>query len=211
MARLAVLASGNGGNFEALVQAIRLRNEEGMPSESRALESRRQRVHDCAVLIYDRKAAFAAERARRLSVPAHYVPYFQRGAEEAESQIAAILKREEADLIALAGFMRILSPAFVSAFRERIVNIHPSLLPAWPGAHAIQRAYEAGALEFGATVHFVDEGMDTGRPIARESFQRGKAESLEEVEARVHEVEHRIYPGAVLSLLDAIDEAKENS
>lgn len=196
MARLAVLASGNGSNFEALVRALRDRAEAPGQPASR---------HECVLLLYDRKAAYAAERAAHLGVPAHYVSYYQRDAAEAEVALAAALAASGADLLALAGFMRLLSPAFVAARRGRIVNVHPSILPAWPGAHAIARAYEAGALEFGVTVHFVDEGMDTGARIASEAFERESNESVEEVEARVHAVEHRIYPRAVLSLLDGIE------
>lgn len=191
-----MLASGNGSNFEAIVEALRGRVAAGPAAGPR---------HDCVLLIYDRKAAFAAERATRLGVPARYLSYYKREASEAEAEIETALEAAGAELVALAGFMRLLSPAFVAARRGRIVNVHPAVLPAWPGAHAIARAYEAGSLEFGVTVHYVDEGMDTGSRIASESFARREGESLDEVEARVHEVEHRIYPAAVLSLLDAIE------
>jgi phosphoribosylglycinamide formyltransferase-1 len=198
VAKLAVLASGNGGNFEALVRALCARAECGMP----LCEGPR---HECVLLAYDRKAAFAAERAARLRVPARYVGYYKREAGTAEAELTAALDEAGADLVALAGFMRLLSPAFVASRRGRIVNVHPSLLPAWPGAHAITRAYDAGETEFGVTVHFVDEGMDTGAIIAQEAFARARGESVGEVEARVHEVEHRIYPKAVLALLDGIE------
>jgi phosphoribosylglycinamide formyltransferase, formyltetrahydrofolate-dependent len=191
VARLAVLASGNGSNFEALVEAISTRE--------------RGPRHECVVLLYDRKAAFAAERAARLGIPARYVSYYKRDASEAEAELGEALDAARADLVALAGFMRLLSSSFVAARRGRIVNVHPSMLPAWPGAHSIQRAYDSGSAEFGVTVHFVDEGMDTGARIVSESFMKGPGESVEEVEARVHAIEHRIYPSAVLSLLDRID------
>lgn len=197
MARLAVLASGNGGNFEALVRALRERPDNEGPR------------HECVLLAYDRKTAFAAERAVALGVPARYVSYYKRAAVEAEAELAASLSVAGAELVALAGFMRLLSPQFVAARSGRIVNVHPSILPAWPGAHAIARAYDAGSCEFGVTVHYVDEGMDTGAPIAFEAFERESGERVDEVEARVHAVEHRIYPKAILSLLDAI-EAERN-
>jgi formyltetrahydrofolate-dependent phosphoribosylglycinamide formyltransferase len=197
MARLAVLASGNGGNFEALVCALRVRPDNEGPR------------HECVLLAYDRKAAFAAERAAALGVPSRYVSYYKRDVAEAEAELAASLSIAGAELVALAGFMRLLSPQFVAERRGRIVNVHPSILPAWPGAHAIARAYDAGSREFGVTVHYVDEGMDTGAPIAFEAFARENGESVDEVEARVHAVEHRIYPRAILSLLDAI-EAERN-
>jgi phosphoribosylglycinamide formyltransferase 1 len=190
VSRLAVLASGNGSNFEAIVEALGSRPASDGPR------------HDCVLLVHDRKAAYAALRAKRLGVPARYVTYFQREAAEAEAEIAAALEEAGAEAVALAGFMRILSGSFVAAWKGALVNVHPSLLPKWPGAHAIERAYRAGEREFGVTVHHVDEGMDTGPIIVQESFAAEPGESLEAVEARVHELEHRIYPRAVIDLLD---------
>lgn len=192
MAKYAVLASGNGGNFEALVRQMRDR-------------------HECVMLVYDRRKAFAAERAARLGVPALYVPYAARGIAEAEKEIAEALARAGAELIALAGFMRLLSPTFVVPRRGRILNIHPSLLPKWPGAHAIARAYEAGEQRFGATVHIVDEGMDTGTVLAQEAFDADPADALESIEARIHDVEHRIYPRVVSAILDALAVARRSA
>lgn len=194
MARLAVLASGNGTNFQALALALR-----GRASSPR---------HDCVLLVYDRKAAYAPRRAEALGIPARYATYYGRPEAEAEAEIAAALDAAGADLVALAGFMRILSPAFVEARAGRIVNIHPSLLPKWPGARAIERAYEAGERVFGATVHYVDAGMDTGPVIESGRFERRAGESLAEVGGRVHRVEHEIYPRVVLRLLDEIDGQK---
>jgi phosphoribosylglycinamide formyltransferase-1 len=194
MSRLAVLASGNGSNFEALAESMRLRAfEKGVPR------------HQCVLLLYDRKAAFAARRAERLGITARYVSYFKRDPEEAEAEIALALEEARIDLVALAGFMRILSPLFVAARRGRIVNVHPSLLPKWPGAHAIERAYHSGEREFGITVHLVDEGMDTGPVIDRECFTARTDETLDEIEAHVHAAEHCVYPRAVLRLLDEIE------
>jgi phosphoribosylglycinamide formyltransferase-1 len=190
VSRLAVLASGNGSNFEAIVEALRARPTAAGPR------------HECVLLVYDRRAAYAAQRARRLGIPSRYVSYYQRDPAEAEAEIAAALAKAEAEAVALAGFMRILSGPFVAARRGRILNVHPSLLPKWPGARAIERAYAAGERGFGVTVHFVDEGMDTGPIIVQESFSAGKDESLEEVETRVHSLEHRIYPRAVIEFLD---------
>lgn len=184
MARLAVLASGNGSNFEALATAARAAG------------------HEVCLLVCDRPDAYAFERARRLSVPAALVPWKGRPREEAESELEAELEAAGADVVALAGFMRLLSPAFVARRRGRLVNVHPSLLPAWPGAHAIERAWEAGDAELGVSVHYVDEGMDTGPLLAQERLGRGP--SLEETEAAVHELEHRLYPRVVIGLLDGL-------
>lgn len=183
MARYAVLASGNGSNFEALVLQLRDR-------------------HDCVLLVHDRRKAYAAERAARLGIPSRYVTYVGRSASEAEAEIAAALAERNVELVALAGFMRLLGPSFVASYRGRILNIHPSLLPKWPGAHAIARAHAAGELRFGASVHLVDEGMDTGPVLAQEAFEIEPSDSLESVEARVHAVEHRIYPRTALTVLD---------
>ena len=195
MARLAVLASGNGSNFQALAEALRARPAEAGPA------------HECVLLIHDRKAAYAAARAGLLGVRALHVGYQDRGRESAEAEMADALSEARVDLVALAGFMRILSPDFVRPREGRIVNIHPSLLPKWPGARAIERAYEAGEREFGATVHSVDEGMDTGPILARASFVAMPGSLLAEIESKVHELEHHIYPRTVIELLDAIDGA----
>ena len=193
MSALAVLASGNGSNFEALALALRSRPLGEGPR------------HECVLLIYDRKAAFAAERAGKLGIPSRHVSYYGREASDAEADISAALDEARADLVALAGFMRMLSPSFVAARADRIVNVHPSLLPKWPGAHAIERAYRSGEREFGATVHFVDEGMDTGRVIDSGSFIAESSETLEEIESRVHGIEHIVYPRAILGILDSLE------
>jgi phosphoribosylglycinamide formyltransferase 1 len=196
VSRLAVLASGNGSNFEALAEALRSRPAAAGPR------------HECVLLVYDRKAAYAAQRAERLGVEARYVAYFGRSAAEAEAEIAAALGGSGAEFVALAGFMRILSGAFVASWKGRLVNVHPSLLPKWPGAHAIERAFGAGDRKFGVTVHYVDEGMDTGPIISQEFFTAEPGDSLETIEAKVHEVEHRMYPRAVLERLDACEAAR---
>jgi phosphoribosylglycinamide formyltransferase 1 len=198
VARLAVLASGNGSNFEAIVEYLR----RGSPRDAARGSAS---PHECVLLLYDRRAAFAATRAARLGVKARYVTYAGRSREEAEAEIEAALEESGTELIALAGFMRLLSPTFVRARYGRIVNVHPSLLPKWPGARAIERAYQAGEREFGVTVHLVDEGMDTGPLVDRASFLASADAGLEAIEAWIHDIEHQIYPKAVAALLDAIE------
>jgi len=228
VARLAVLASGRGTNFQAIVEAMRLRDQahrcevaEGstfrdltgaalldgrIPAGSGgAAAGNVARRHECVLLVHDRKDAMAAVRARDLGVPALHVGYAGRTREEAEAAIDAALRASGADLVALAGFMRILSPAFVARWKGRLVNVHPSLLPLWPGAEAIHRAFAAGERRFGVTVHFVDEGMDTGPIIAQDEFEVEQGESEAEVEERIHRLEHALYPKVVLDLLDRID------
>ncbi|MDP3176903.1 MAG: phosphoribosylglycinamide formyltransferase [Spirochaetaceae bacterium] len=191
MARLAVLASGNGSNFQALVQALRSR-------ESPAR-------HECVLLLHDKESAYAAIRARELGIRAQHVAYHRRSRQDSEAELLAAIRESDVDVVALAGFMRLLSPAVVAELSGRLVNIHPSILPAWPGTDSIRRAFEAGERIFGATVHFVDEGMDTGTVIAARSFEAAPEDTLEDIERKVHEIEHCIYPNIVLELLDQAD------
>ncbi len=184
MPRLAVLASGSGSNFEALVRGLE-------PTE-----------HECVLLICDRAGAGAFERARRLGVPSRHVSYAGRSRAQAEAEIAALLSEAGADLIALAGFLRILSPDFVRPRAGRILNVHPALLPAYPGLDALRRSWDAGEETFGATIHLVDEGMDTGRILRQEGLRRRIGESFENLESRVHALEHRLYREVVLGMLD---------
>jgi phosphoribosylglycinamide formyltransferase 1 len=196
VARLAVLASGNGSNFESLAKALRDRPSAAGPR------------HECVLLVYDRKAALAAERASRLGVPARYVGYAGRSRAEAESEISAALEEAAADLVALAGFMRILSPDFARRWKGRVLNVHPSLLPKWPGARGIGDAYEAGERRFGATVHYIDEGVDTGTIVAQEAFLAADGEPIGSIEERTHAIEHVLYPRAALEALDGIERAR---
>jgi phosphoribosylglycinamide formyltransferase-1 len=192
VARLAVLASGNGGNFQAIAEA--LRND---PCGTQR--------HRCSLLLYDRKAAFVAERARRLGIPARYLSYAGWSRAEAEVELSSCLDEARIDLVALAGFMRLLSENFVRSRGGKILNVHPSLLPAWPGTDSIRRSWEAGETRFGVSVHLVDAGMDTGPILEQEAFCPPEGTALAEIERQVHEIEHRIYPRVILERLDRID------
>ena len=112
------------------------------------------------------------------------------------------LEREKVDFLVLAGFMRVLSPEFVRRYRWRIVNIHPALLPEFPGAHAISDAWEAGVRATGVTVHFVDEGVDTGPAILQRKISRTADDTLESLEEKIHALEYELYPQAVQLLVD---------
>ena len=186
MAKLAVLASGGGSNFQAITEAI-INTE-----------------HSVTCLICDRKAAYVIDRAKKLGIKVYYVTYFKRDKKEAESEINQILNREECDLIALAGFMRIISPRFISDWENKIINIHPSLLPKYPGTHGIEDSFNSGDVELGVTIHYVDHGMDTGPIIYQESFTRRDNETLESAEEEIHKIEHRIYPNILIKKLDRI-------
>jgi phosphoribosylglycinamide formyltransferase-1 len=118
-----------------------------------------------------------------------------------EAAITHELEERDIDLIALAGFMRILSGDFVRHFSGRMINVHPSLLPAFPGAHGIRDAFEAKVKETGVTVHFVDEGVDTGPIILQKKIAVDPRETLESLEAKIHQVEYEIYPEALRLVL----------
>ena len=185
MADIVVFASGNGSNFEAIVDSF---------TDSQ---------HSVCCLIYDRRSAYVRERAARRGIRAHYVRYFQRQRDDAESDIRAILSRYSFRFIVLAGFMRVLSESFVNAYPQRIVNIHPALLPLHPGARGLIESYHSDDDRLGVTVHYIDAGIDTGPIIAQESFDRDKNESLEAIETRIHGLEHVVYPTIIRSLLDS--------
>lgn len=184
--RLVVLASGSGSNFEALVQRAR---QEHWP------------VH--FTLICDRPKAKVIRRANRLGIPTVVLPtrhYADRNHYNRDL-LRTLQSLEPVDLVVLAGYMKILPPSVVQAFQGRIVNIHPSLLPAYPGLDAIRRAFEAGEPWTGVTVHWVDEGVDTGPVIAQVEVPILPTDTLETLEARIHEAEHALYPSVVASLL----------
>lgn len=185
MARAAVLASGSGTNFEAIARAL-------------AAGGR----HSVCRLVCDRAGAFALERARALGISSSLVPYKGRPRQEAEAQIAAILEEDAPDLVVLAGFMRILGSAFVRRWKGRLVNIHPALLPRHPGAHGIDDSWASGDRLLGITIHWVDEGMDTGPVIVQKSFDRSMAADRDAAEAMIHALEHEWYPRVIGEILD---------
>jgi len=188
MARLAVFASGRGSNFAAIAGRLR---DAGR--------------HSLALLVCDQPGAAVLERARELGVPAALVTYAGKTRQAAEAEMLALLGHHGIQLVALAGFMRLLTPFFLGGFHGEIVNVHPSLLPKYPGTRGIEESYRSGDRELGITVMRVDEGCDTGPAIARSSFTRRGGESLAEVEERIHRLEHDLFPRVVLDLLDALD------
>ena len=185
MSSAAILASGSGSNFEAIVERVSTTDQ------------------SVVCLICDRKGALVLERANRLAIPAHHVSYYKRERREAEVEIESILCDYGPDLVILAGFMRILTPNFVKAFTGRIVNVHPALLPSHPGANGLKSSFSSADKRLGITVHYVDVGTDTGPVIRQESFEREGTESLEEIERRIHELEHSVFPDVVVNILDA--------
>jgi phosphoribosylglycinamide formyltransferase-1 len=186
VARAVVMASGRGSNFQAVAERL---------ADSR---------HVIEALICDRATAGVIDRAKLLHIRTVVVDY-RKGRREAEQEIASILEELNPDLVVLAGFMKILPEFIVAQCAGHIVNIHPALLPKYPGTHAIERSYESNDTELGISIHFVDAGVDTGPVIAQRSFRRSGEEKLEEIEKRIHELEHELYPEIVLSLLDTVE------
>ncbi|NOT33653.1 MAG: phosphoribosylglycinamide formyltransferase [Candidatus Eisenbacteria bacterium] len=182
MRTLGVLASGSGTNFEALATAAQ-RGELG---------------GHIAALVSDRPEAPVLDRARRLGIEALVLPVgrFRTRLEDETPWIEA-LKDRGVDCVLLAGFMRRLHTPFISAFRDQLLNLHPSLLPAFPGLDAIRQAWQHGVHATGCTVHMVDEGLDSGPILAQSVVDVREGEPLESLVARVHEAEHRLYPAAV--------------
>lgn len=180
--RLGVLASGRGSNLQAILDAIG-RGE--VPAE-------------VVVVISDRPDARALERARAAGVPAVFVdPGAHPSREAFDAELARILRAHGAELVVLAGYMRLLGPSFVAAFRNRVLNIHPALLPAFPGLHAQRQALEYGVKVAGCTVHFVDEGVDTGPIVLQAAVPVREDDTEETLAARILEQEHRLYPQAI--------------
>ena len=180
--RLAVFCSGHGTNLQALIHA-----------------ARRGRLRArIALVVSDQPRAYALTRARRYGIPTVVVPRAESPTRAAfERTIRYTLAAHRIRYIALAGFMRILSPAFVRAYRGRILNIHPALLPAFPGAHAVRDTLRAGAKVTGVTVHVVDAGVDTGPIILQETLPIRRGETESALLQRIHRLEHRLYPQAL--------------
>ena len=188
MARLAVFASGRGSNFIAIAAALKAAGR-----------------HAIEFLLCDVEDAPVLARARELGIPTFSIEYAQLAREVVEKKIVRHLERRQVDLVALAGFMRLLTPYFIHAFKGPIINLHPSLLPKYPGTHAIEESYRSADRELGVSVIRIDAGVDTGPVLAQKSFMRDASESREQIEARIHAIEHEMFPRVLLGLLDAID------
>ncbi|WP_310831323.1 phosphoribosylglycinamide formyltransferase [Paenibacillus pedocola] len=181
--RIAVFASGQGSNFAALIEAQRAGQLGGGSIE---------------LLVSDRPEAFVAQRAEAAGVPALLLRPKEFGSRELyEAEIVAELKRRDIGLIVLAGYMRLITPVLLQPYAGRIINIHPSLLPAFAGKDAIGQALDYGVKLTGVTVHFVDGGMDTGPVIAQRSVEIEEGDTAESLAERIHQVEYELYPEVV--------------
>ena len=184
--RIGVLLSGRGSNFEALADSVsagRIPNAE------------------IAIVISHREGAPGIDRARARGIDARVIPSKGLEREAYDCQVVAALQEKKVDLVCLAGYMRLLSPYFVQAFRGRILNIHPSLLPAFPGLESQRQALEHGAKFAGCTVHFVDENLDAGPIILQSAVPIRDDDTVDSLSARILAEEHRIYSEAVRIVL----------
>jgi formyltetrahydrofolate-dependent phosphoribosylglycinamide formyltransferase len=183
--RVAILVSGTGSNMEAIIRSC----------ASGQLDA------DIVTVISDNPDAPGIKKARAAGIETFVSRYEKRvPREESESEMVDVIIKRGIDWVVLAGFMKILSPGFVKMFKGRIVNIHPSLLPSFPGAHAIRDALEAGADFTGVTVHIVDELVDHGPIIAQEEVPILPNDTEESLAKRIHGVEHRLYPRTLQQL-----------
>jgi len=184
--KLAILVSGTGSNMEEIAKnCIR-----GFINA------------EVTFVASDKSDAAGLEKARSLGISTMVLPYLKEGQESAEKVLIDKIIKEQVDWLVLAGFMRILSPGLVQKLSGKIVNIHPSLLPALPGTKAIERAWNAGVKITGVTVHLVDEKVDHGPILAQEPVRVSGSETLESLERKIHDVEHRIYSRVLRDLVN---------
>jgi phosphoribosylglycinamide formyltransferase 1 len=185
--RIAVLLSGRGSNFEALAESVstgRIPNAE------------------ISVVISHREGAPGIDRAHARGIDGRVIPSKGLDRETYDRQVVAVLNEKKVELVCLAGYMRLLSSYFVQSFRERILNIHPSLLPAFPGLEAQRQALEHGVKFAGCTVHFVDENLDAGPIILQAAVAVRDSDTVDSLSARILAEEHRIYSEAVSIILE---------
>jgi phosphoribosylglycinamide formyltransferase-1 len=185
--RIAVLVSGRGSNLQALIDAV----------AAKTLDA------TIAVVISNVAGAPGLERARQAGIPAIAIPHRDYPSREAfETALVAELRAHDVALVCLAGFMRLLGRTYLDAFADRTLNVHPSLLPAFPGVDAQRQAVEHGVKIAGATVHFVTGELDGGPIVAQGAVPVRDGDTADALAARILDVEHRIYPEAVASVLD---------
>lgn len=180
--KLAVLASGYGSNLQAIIDEC---NSGNIPA-------------DISVVISDVENAYAVQRAKNAGIESIWVnPKEYPSRENYENKVIKILKEKKIALVVLAGYMKLVGKEFIDNFPNRIMNIHPSILPSFPGTHGIRDAFEYGVKVTGVTVHFVDEGCDTGPIILQETVEINGNDTLDTLEEKIHKVEHKLFPKAI--------------
>lgn len=186
MRKIAIFASGTGSNFDAIVEAI----EAGKIPATVEL------------MVCDKVGAKVIDKAKAKNIETLVFTAKEFASKaEYEAMLVNALKEKGVEWLILAGFMRLLGPTLLEAYPHKIINIHPSLLPKYKGIDAVERAVEAGDREIGVSIHYVDEGMDTGELIAQESISLTGEERLDEVKTMIHKVEHQLYPATLAKLL----------
>ncbi|MGX7262838.1 phosphoribosylglycinamide formyltransferase [Enterococcus crotali] len=184
--KLAVFASGNGSNFQAIAEAV----------VAGVIDA------EITLLFCDKRDAYVVQRAKSLLIPViSFSPNDFSSKAMYEAEILHLLEEEQIDLVILAGYMRIVGPTLLEVFSNRIINIHPSLLPDFPGLHGIKDAFYAKVPETGVTIHYVDDGVDTGPIIAQEKIEIKATDSLDSLEEKIHRVEHKLYPSVLAKLI----------
>lgn len=177
--RIGVLLSGSGTNLQAVIDAIA---DDALPV-------------DIVQVVSSRPDAQGIERARRAGIPAMALDReAYANPEAADARIVAALRSAGAHYVVMAGYMRKVTPVMLDAFPDRVLNLHPALLPSFKGAHAIRDAFDAGVKVTGVTVHFANEDYDKGPIVAQRAVEVLEGDTLEDLEQRIHEVEHRLYP-----------------
>jgi phosphoribosylglycinamide formyltransferase 1 len=196
MKKIAVFASGSGSNFQAIIDVV----------QSGQLDA------DISLLVCDKPGAFAIERARAAKIPSFvFTAKDYPSKEHYEEDILDQLKANGVEFIVLAGYMRLIGSKLLAEYKGRIINIHPSLLPAFPGKDAIGQALAAQVKWSGVTIHFVDEGMDTGPIIIQERVRLDENETRESLQQKIQKSEHKLYPSVLQMLLtqgDVINDTK---
>lgn len=189
--KLGILGSGSGSNCQSIYDAI----------ESGALNA------EIAVVMSDNPSAYILERARAWGIPAEVIDcggFKTRFPDASQAAVAARLKEYDVDCVCLAGFMRLVKSPLLEAFPSLIVNIHPSLLPAFPGLHAWEQAVNAGVTESGCTVHYVDNGMDTGPILGHACVPVLPGDTAASLHARIQVEEHKLYPAMIAQVLNGM-------
>src|SRR5436305_1245723 len=187
--RIAILISGRGSNMVALADAVR---EGTIPNA------------EVAIVISDQRDAAGLESARKRGIETLVIERGARTREEHDREIVSALAGRQIDLVCLAGYMRVLSSEFINAYRGRILNIHPSLLPAFPGLDAQRQALDHGAKKSGCTVHFVDETLDGGPIVAQRDVPIHEDDTVESLSARILVEEHKLYSEAVTLVVERL-------
>ena len=182
MVNIGVLASGRGTNLQAIIEAVEEGRIEG----------------EISIVVSDNPDAYALKRAKQHNIETQYINFKEfKDREDYDKEIIKTMKKKKVNLVVLAGYMRILSPYFIRTYKNKIINIHPALLPSFPGLHAQRQAVVNGVKVSGCTVHFVDEGVDLGPIILQKAVEVKDDDTEESLAERILKEEHQIYPRAI--------------